>query len=229
MYQQSLSFVWLQDAWTELLRGAWLTVALTLQAIFFGTAIGILGAWAKTGGPKWLRWFFAVYVEIIRNTPFLLQLFFLFFGLPSIGIFLTPDRAALLAMVVNLGAYATEIIRAGVDAVPEGQFEAGAALGLRPLQAFLLIVLVPALGIIYPPLAGQFTMILLGSSLASAVSAHELTSVANIIASATFRTLEVYLVVTFIYLLIVFVFRGAFALFYNRYLAPAPENRMRML
>jgi polar amino acid transport system permease protein len=229
MYQQTLNFGWLQGALDELLRGAWLTIALTLQAIVFGTAIGIVGAWAKTSGPKWLRRVFAVYVEIIRNTPFLLQLFFLFFGLPSIGIFLSPDRAALLAMVVNLGAYATEIIRAGVEAIPEGQTEAGVALGLRRLHVFLLIVLVPALGVIYPPLAGQFTMILLGSSLASAISAHELTSVGNIIASANFRTLEVYLVVTFIYLIIVFVFRGAFALFYNRYLARAPNQRMGIL
>ena len=229
MYQQTLSFAWLWGAWDELLRGAWLTIWLTLQAVVLGCLIAIVGAWAKTSGPRWLGLVFSAYVEIIRNTPFLLQLFFFFFGLPSIGIYLTPTQTALLAMIVNLGAYATEIIRAGVEAIPHGQVEAGAALGFSPVQVFLLIVLVPALQVIYPPLAGQFTMVLLGSSLASAISANELTSAANILASANFRTLEVYVVVTFIYLLIVFVFRGLFAVFYNLVLARSPDQRMRLL
>lgn len=229
MYQQTLSFAWLWAAWDELLKGAWLTVLLTLQAVVLGCLIAIVGAWAKTSGPKWLGLIFSAYVEIIRNTPFLLQLFFFFFGLPSVGIYLTPTQTALLAMVVNLGAYATEIIRAGVEAIPHGQIEAGAALGFSPVQVFLLIVLVPALQVIYPPLAAQFTMVLLGSSLASAISANELTSAANILASANFRTLEVYIVVTFIYLFIVFMFRGLFALFYNLVLARSPDQRMRLL
>ena len=229
MYQQTLSFAWLWAAWDELLKGAWLTVLLTLQAVVLGCLIAMVGAWAKTSGPKWLGLIFSAYVEIIRNTPFLLQLFFFFFGLPSVGIYLTPTQTALLAMVVNLGAYATEIIRAGVEAIPHGQIEAGAALGFSPVQVFLLIVLVPALQVIYPPLAAQFTMVLLGSSLASAISANELTSAANILASANFRTLEVYIVVTFIYLFIVFMFRGLFALFYNLVLARSPDQRMRLL
>lgn len=229
MYQQTLSFAWFWAAWDELLRGAWLTILLTLQTVVLGCLIAIVGAWAKTSGPRWLGLIFAGYVEIIRNTPFLLQLFFFFFGLPSVGIFLTPTQTALLAMVVNLGAYATEIIRAGVEAIPHGQVEAGAALGFSPVQVFLLIILVPALQVIYPPLAAQFTMVLLGSSLASAISANELTSAANILASANFRTLEVYIVVTFIYLGIVFVFRGLFALFYNLVLARSPDQRMRLL
>jgi polar amino acid transport system permease protein len=229
MFQQRLSFAWLNSAWGELLNGAWLTISLTLQAIVLGLLIAIVGAWAKTTGPKWLGAIFAAYVEIIRNTPFLLQLFFFFFGLPSLGIYLTPSQTALLAMVVNLGAYATEIIRAGVEAIPHGQTEAGAALGFTPVQVFVLIILVPALQVIYPPLAAQFTMVLLGSSLAAAISANELTSAANILASANFRTLEVYMVVTMMYLVIVFIFRGIFAIFYNLVLARNPEQRMRVL
>lgn len=229
MYQQTLSFGWLSLAWEALLEGAGLTIWLTLQALVLGSMIAIVGAWAKTSGPRFLGIAFSTYVEIIRNTPFLLQLFFFFFGLPSVGIFLTPTQTALLAMVVNLGAYATEIIRAGVEAIPHGQTEAGVALGFSQLQVFLLIILVPALQVIYPPLAGQFTMVLLGSSLASAISAHELTSAANIIATANFRTLEVYFVVTLIYLVIVFFFRGLFALFYNFVLARSPDQRMKLL
>ena len=215
MYQQTLSFAWLWAAWDELLRGAWLTIWLTLQAVVLGCLIAIVGAWAKTSGPRWLGLIFAGYVEIIRNTPFLLQLFFFFFGLPSVGIFLTPTQTALLAMVVNLGAYATEIIRAGVEAIPHGQVEAGAALGFSPVQVFLLIILVPALQVIYPPLAAQFTMVLLGSSLASAISANELTSAANSLQSINFRTFETYLVVTFMYLLMVFAFRFVLGLGYR--------------
>lgn len=229
MYQQTLSFGWLNAAWAELLNGAWLTIALTAQAIVVGLLIAILGAWAKTTGPKWLGIVFTVYVEVIRNTPFLLQLFFFFFGLPAAGIYLTPNQTALLAMVVNLGAYATEIIRAGVEAIPHGQTEAGAALGLKPIQVFLLIILVPALQVIYPPLAGQFTMVLLGSSLASAISANELTSVANIISSANFRTLEVYIVVALIYLVIVFILRTILAVVYNLFLARSRDQKMSLL
>jgi polar amino acid transport system permease protein len=229
MYHQVLSFAWLPAAWDQLLAGAALTMTLTLQAIFFGTLIAIVGAWARTSGPRWLGWIFGVYVEIIRNTPFLAQLYFFFFGLPALRIFLTPDQAALLAMVVNLGAYATEVIRAGVEAIPHGQTEAGAALGLHPVQVFGLIVLVPALRIVYPPLAAQYTMILLGSSLTAAISANELTSVANLLASLNFRTFETYLVVTGMYLVMVFMFRGVFALFYNLVLRGDRQERMRLL
>lgn len=229
MNQQIISFGWLPNAWEALVSGAGLTMWLTFQAIVLGTIIAVAGAWAKTSGPKWLGIIFSIYVEIIRNTPFLLQLFFIFFGLPALGIYLSPDQAALVTMVVNLGAYATEIIRAGIEAIDHGQVEAGAALGLNQLHIFALIVLVPALQIIYPPLAGQFTMILLGSSLAAAISANELTSAANVISSTNFRTLETYLVVTVMYLGIVFVFRGFLALLYNLFLARSQESRMHVL
>lgn len=229
MFQQALSFSWLPAALGLLVRGAGVTVLLTMQAVLYGSVIAIVGAWAKTGGPKWLAALFSVYIEIIRNTPLLLQLYFFFFGMPAVGLHLTPTQTALVAMVVNLGAYATEIIRAGVEAIPHGQFEAGAALGFNPVQVFLLIILVPALQVIYPPLAAQFTMILLGSSLASAISANELTGTANSLASENFRTLEVYLVVTIIYLLIVFSFRILFAVIYNFVIERDPDKKMRVL
>ena len=226
---QILNFGPVFASFDMLLDGAWLTIRRTVQAIILGTSVAIVCAWARTSGPKWTRPIVGAYVEVIRNTPFLLQLYFFFFGLPSLGIYMTPTEAALLAMVVNLGAYATEIIRAGVEAIPHGQTEAGAALGLRPVQVFLLIILLPALQIVYPPLAAQYTMVLLGSSLASAISANELTSSANILASANFRTIEVYLLVTFMYLIIVFIFRGLFAVFYNLVLARGRDRRMGLL
>jgi polar amino acid transport system permease protein len=214
MYEQTLSFGAVFVAFDQLVAGAGLTMALTVQAIVLGMMVAVSCAWAKTNGPPWLRRIVGFYVEVIRNTPFLLQLYFFFFGLPAFGIRLPPTQAALLTMVINLGAYATEIVRAGIESIPHGQTEAGRALGLRPLQIFRLIILPPTLRAIYQPLAGQFTMVLLGSSVTSAISANELTSAANLLQSINFRTFETYLVVTFMYLVMVFAFRGLLGLGY---------------
>jgi polar amino acid transport system permease protein len=214
MYEQTLNFNAVFAAFDQLVAGAGLTMALTVQAIVLGMMIAITCAWARTNGPAWLRRIISGYVEAIRNTPFLLQLYFFFFGLPSLGIRLPPTQAALLTMVINLGAYATEIVRAGIESIPHGQTEAGRALGLRPLQIFRLIILPPTLRAIYQPLAGQFTLLLLGSSITSAISANELTSAANLLQSINFRTFETYLVVTFMYLVLVFAFRGVLGLGY---------------
>lgn len=214
MYEQTLSFGAVFVAFDKLVAGAGLTIALTLQAIVLGMMIAIACAWARTNGPRWLKPILSAYVETIRNTPFLLQLYFFFFGLPSLGIRLSPTTAALLTMVINLGAYAAEIVRAGIELIPHGQTEAGRALGLRPLQIFRLIILPPTLTAIYQPLAAQFTLLLLGSSITSAISANELTSAANLLQSINFKTFETYLVVTFMYLVMVFAFRGLLGLGY---------------
>lgn len=211
MYEQSLQFGVVWAAFDQLLLGAWLTIRLTAQAIVLGMLIAITCAWATTGGGPWARRIVGGYVEVIRNTPFLLQLYFFFFGLPAIGIRLPPTQAALLTMVINLGAYAAEIMRAGIQSIPHGQTEAGRALGLKPFQIFRLVILPPTLRAVYQPLAGQFTMVLLGSSVTSAISANELTSAANLLQSINFRTFETYLVVTFMYLAMVFAFRGVLA------------------
>ena len=215
MYEQTLDFGAVWVAFDKLLEGAGLTLALTAQAIVLGMLIATACAWITTTGKGWRRRIVFGYVEVIRNTPFLLQLYFFFFGLPAIGIRLPPTQAALLTMVINLGAYAAEIMRAGIEAVPHGQTEAGRALGLRPLQIFRLIILPPTLSAIYQPLAAQFTMVLLGSSVTSAISANELTSAANSLQSINFRTFETYLVVTFMYLLMVFAFRFVLGLGYR--------------
>jgi polar amino acid transport system permease protein len=211
MYRQTLQFDPVLVRVDQLLWGAWLTIQLTAEAVLLGMAIAVVCAWGKTAGPRPVRVAVQIYVEVIRNTPFLLQLYFFFFGLPSAGIRLNPTSAALLTMAINLGAYATEIVRAGIDAVPHGQTEAARSLGLRPLQIYRKIVMPPALRIIYPPLAGQFTLLLLGSSVVSAISANELTSAANLLQSINFRTFETYVVVTIIYLVLAFAFRALFA------------------
>jgi len=227
MYQQTLQFGVVLVKLDQLLWGAWLTIQLTAEAVVLGMAIAIVCAWGKTSGPKPVRFLVQFYVELIRNTPFLLQLYFFFFGLPSAGIRLAPTTAALLTMAINLGAYATEIVRAGVEAVPHVQTEAARSLGLRPLQIYRKIVIPPALKIIYPPLAGQFTLMLLGSSVVSAISASELTSAANLLQSINFRTFETYAVVTIVYLVLAFsfrlLFRGIYWLAFER--GRMPEAR----
>lgn len=202
------------DVWRnfgELLQGALLTLRLSALAMIFGLAVAVICAASRTFGPKWARALVVGYVELIRNTPLLIQAFFIFFGLPSIGIRLSPDTAALITMVVNVGAYATEIIRAGLESVPRGQIEAGMALGLRPGQVFRKIVLFQALKAVFPALASQFILIMLGSSIMSTISAEELTAAANNIQSRTFRSFEVYAVATGMYLVMALGFSGVFA------------------
>lgn len=120
----------------QLLVGAWLTVRLSCAAMLIGLVVSVFCAWGKTAGPAILRAVIDGYIEIIRNTPFLVQIFFIFFGMPSLGLRLSPNSAALLALVVNFGAYGTEIIRAGIESIHKGQVEAGWALGLSRPQIF---------------------------------------------------------------------------------------------
>jgi polar amino acid transport system permease protein len=190
-----------------LLHGALLTIHLSALAMLFGLGVGILGAAVTTSGPRWARGTVRVYVEVIRNTPFLVQLFIIYFSLPAIGLRLRADQAALLGMSVNLGAYATEIVRGGIEAIPLGQIEAARALGLRPGHIFRFIVLKPALRIVYPALVSQFILLMLGSSVVSSISAVDLTAVANTLQSTTFRAFEFYFATTLIYLVMALGFR----------------------
>ena len=191
----------------EFLDGALLTIQLGSTAIAAGIAVGIAGGVGRTYGSKRLDRVIGTYVEIIRNTPLLVQLFLVFFGLPLIGIKVSANTAALVGLVVNLGAYATEIFRAGFQAIPPTQLQAGIALAMSPWQIFRHIVFFPALKIVFPALVGQVTLTFLSTSIVSAISAVELTSVANTIESQTFRSLETYIVVTVMYVVITLLFR----------------------
>ncbi|MBY0610581.1 MAG: amino acid ABC transporter permease [Beijerinckiaceae bacterium] len=197
--------------WPELAAGALRTLVLSMAAMAIGMVVAVLGALGKTSGPRWLAMLLDAYIELIRNTPFLVQIFVIFFGLPSAGIRLSSDMAALIALVVNVGAYGIEIIRAGIESISKGQIEAGKALGLKPLQIFLLIVLKPALQAIYPSLTSQFILLMLNSSVCSAIAAGELTAAAGDIQSRTFRSFEVYFVVTCIYFAISMLLWTVFA------------------
>lgn len=202
-------------AWPLLLQGTWITIQLSLTATMLGLVVAIFGAWAKTSGPKPLRFVVNAYIELIRNTPFLVQLFFFFFALPALGLRWSAHAAALVAMVVNLGAYATEIIRAGIESIPKGQVEAGLALNLKRHQVFRFIVLKPALKAIYPALTSQFILLMLSSAVVSAISADDLTSVAANLQSQTFRSFEIYIVVAAIYLVLAMAFSLLFRAIYR--------------
>lgn len=197
--------------WPRFLEAAWLTVRLSAMAMTIGLMVGILCALARSYGARPLAWAAAAYVELIRNTPFLVQLYFVFFALPNAGIRLDPNNAAMVAMIVNLGAYSTEIVRAGLEAVPAGQIEAGRALGLSRLQIIRHIILLPAIQAVYPALCSQFILVLLGSSIVSAIAAEELTAFANTLNSQTFRSFEIYTIVTVLYIAMAFGFRAVFA------------------
>lgn len=198
MAQLNFSALW--PYWPELLSGLWVTIQLTVMATVGGVGLGILGAALRSGRPSVLSRLWGVYVELIRNTPFVVQLFFIVFGLPNLGVKLTAGEAALLAMLINLGAYCTEIIRAGIQVTPRGQWEAGRVLGLSRTQTFVRVVLPPSLKRIYPALVSQCIIVMLGSSVVSQVSHEELTFAANLIQSRTFLSFEVYLVTTLMYL-----------------------------
>jgi polar amino acid transport system permease protein len=190
-----------------LLHGAWLTIRLSALAMLFGLGVGVLGAAISTTGPVWARLIVRVYVELIRNTPFLVQLFIVYFSLPALGLRLRADQAALLGMTINLGAYASEIVRGGIEAVPLSQIEAARALGLRSVHIFRFVVLMPALRIAYPALVSQFILLMLGSSVVSSISAVDLTAITNTLQSTTFRSFEFYFAATLIYLLMALGFR----------------------
>lgn len=203
----------------DLLYGALLTIQLSMLAMAIGLVIAVLGAVARLVGPAPVKWLIAGYVEVIRNTPFLVQIFIVFFGLPSIGIRFDPNISALVALVLNVAAYVTEILRAGIESIAKGQTEAGAALGLTPLQVFRYIVIKPATKAVYPALTSQYVLLMLQSSVISAISAEELTAIANDIASRTFASFEVYIIVTIIYFVMGVAFSSLFSLMFRKIFA----------
>jgi polar amino acid transport system permease protein len=188
------------DGLPNLLWGCAGTLGLALGGMALAIVIGIGGVMLRDSSIRPLRWLVVAFVELIRNTPFLVQIYFIFFALPLAGLRLNPTPTAIIALGINGGAYAIEIIRGGVQSINKGQVEAGLALGLHKAVVFRLIVLKPALRAIYPSLASQFVLLTLTTSIASAVSAYELTSVAKRIESDSFRSFEVYGAVTLLYL-----------------------------
>ena len=204
-YRFQFQVIW--ENWDLLLAGVGLTLQLSALAIVLGLLVGIVGALCRTSGNRYVSLLAAAYVEAIRNTPFLVQLLFLFFGISSLGPRLGSTQAALLALTINFGAYATEIIRAGIQSIDHSQIEAGMSLGLNRRQVFRLVVLKPAIANIYSALTSQMVLLLLLSSVVSQISAKELTFMGNFLRSRTFRDFEVYFILALIYVALALGFK----------------------
>ncbi|CAN5159126.1 amino acid ABC transporter permease [soil metagenome] len=211
----SLQFRDVFAAWEFLLDGLILTLELSLVTMVVGLIIGLAGAAARVYGPTWLSRTVAVYVEAIRNTPLIVQLFLIFFGLPSAGLKFDANSAAMVALSINLGAYTIEIVRAGLEAIPRSQIEAGQSLGLSGVQIFRYVIIFPALRLMFPALASQFVLLMLATSVVSQISAQDLFHTASIVQSRTFRDFEVYIVVAVVYLALALIFRLLFAGLYQ--------------
>lgn len=203
----SLDFGWLGAALAAIARGAGITILMILVSAVLGLFLSVLGAAGRRSRHAPVRYLVTVYVELIRNTPFIVQMFFIFFGLPSLGILLNPLMVAIVAVTINLTAYGIEIVGAGLDAVSRGQKEAGLALGLRPRQVFVKIVLPQALKVIFPALSSQIVIMMLESAAVSQIAVKELTYEADLIQARTFLPFETYLVVALIYLVLSIVLR----------------------
>jgi polar amino acid transport system permease protein len=193
--------------WPWLLHGVGVTIAISVISMVFCVFLGTAGAVARRSRYRVLRWAMIAYIDLIRNTPFLVQLFILFFGLPSVGIRLDAMAAGVLGIVIYNTAFTTEIIRAGLQAIHRSQIEAGLSIGMTRFQIFIYVVILPAIEKVYPSLISQFVLLMLGTSIVSAIGVEELTSYANQIQTINFRSIEVYLVVICIYMALTLLVR----------------------
>ncbi|MCE2880140.1 MAG: amino acid ABC transporter permease [Comamonadaceae bacterium] len=213
-----LDFASVLTQWPLLLKGVGWTLGLTAVSAVLGVLLGVACAWLRTQGPPWSRAAVGAYVELIRNTPFIVQLFFIFFGLPAVGLRLGPEWSSVIAMVINLGAYSAEIVRAGIQATPVGQVEAALSLALTRMQTFIWVVLPPALQRVWPALVSQIIIVMLGSAVCGQISTQELSFAANLIQSRNFRAFEAFIVATIIYLMLSIATRSALNWFGQRFL-----------
>jgi polar amino acid transport system permease protein len=193
-----------------LLDGALVTMKLAASATILGFIIGTLCAIGRNSKVEWLSKLCACYVEAVRNTPFLVQVFLVFFGLSSLGLTLSAIAVSIIALTINVGAYTGEIMRAGINSVHPGQWEAAECLGLSKAQIYWHVVLRPAVERVYPSLTSQFILLMLASSITSQISVPDLTGNANFIQGASFRPMETYLTIGGIYLLLAVTMRFVF-------------------
>ncbi len=184
----------------DFIKGAFTSLWIAVLVFFLSFLFGTLLALVRFKKKKNIIFFLATaYVEFIRNTPVLVQIFIIYFGLPQFNIRLSPITAGVLALAINNSAYIAEIIRAGIQSIHKGQWEAAASIGLSNFQMFRLVIFPLALRNIFPSLSNQFILILFGTSLLSILDVRELTQRASILNSETFRTMEIFVFVTLMY------------------------------
>lgn len=199
---EAFNFRVLLDYMPLFLKGLWATVWLSALSLLGALMVGTLACGARLSRLRFLSVLSGAYIETIRSTPLLAQLYFFYFGLPSLGVRLPEYQTGIVALSLNSGAYMAEIIRAGVLSVSWGQIEAGMASGLTYLQRMRSIVLPQALGMTIPPLLGQAIVLVKDSALLSLISVFELTRAGQIITSERFMPAEGFFTTAFFYLLI---------------------------
>jgi polar amino acid transport system permease protein len=187
---------------SEFIRGLGITAAASTLAFLGALVLGTLGALGRLSGSRVVRFVTRVYVEAFRNTPVLVQMFMIYFGLPAIGIYLPGFAAGTITLALNAGAYLTETIRTGIRAVPVGQLEAARTLALSRSQIFARIIAPQAFRTMYPPIVNEFVLIILTSSLISTIAVNDLTGVAMIVSSLTFASMESFGMAMLFYLLL---------------------------
>lgn len=175
-----------------LLHALWVSIYVTLGSFFAGSILGIFVYLGRASAPRPVRVLASAYIEVVRNTPLLVQLYIIYFGLGQFGFNFNPLWSALIGMTLNNSAYTAEIFRGGIEAVPSGLREAGSALGMRFHQTFAYIVLKPAIRNVLPALTNQFIVLFLFSSVGSVISLNELTSKMQDLNSQTLRTFEIF-------------------------------------
>jgi len=185
-----------------LLKGAWLTIVVSMLAFALAMIVGLLFAIARMSRFAPLRIAAAIYIQVIRGTPLLLQLFFIYYVLPYNGIVLSPFVSAIIGLTANYAAYMAEIFRSGIQAIAKGQWEAGAATGMSRRLLMRRIILPQALRIIIPSIGNSFVSIFKDSALVSVITMRDLMFSGQLLASATFKHFEIYAMVAAIYLAI---------------------------
>ncbi|MFP3125544.1 amino acid ABC transporter permease [Ectobacillus funiculus] len=208
----------LSDSFFPILKaGLYFTIPLTLITFVLGIILAFFIAIARLSSVKLLVTIAKFYVWIFRGTPLLVQIFILFYGLPSIGITLDPFSAAVIGFTLNKGAYSSEIIRAAILSIPKGQWEAAYSIGMTKRQAMRRIILPQAIRVSIPPLGNSFISLVKDTSLAATITVTELFQKGQQIAAATYEPLWLYIEVAFIYLLFSTVLSYLQTLLENRF------------
>ena len=211
------------EAWPLLFEGVQLTLLLTVISIISGTTIAIFLALGKTYGPKYVKWPITVFIEIIRGTPLLAQLFILYFGLPPYGINLSGFTVAFIGFTINCSAYTAEYLRGSIMSIESNQLRVAESLGMRKWQGIFNIILPQALRRVVPSWTNEFIYLLKYTSLAYMIGTHELMTQAKFFASRNYEFFKVYLIVALFYLVIVLFFTRIFSYVEKQFKIPGFE------
>ncbi len=200
-----MTFSWLAiwEGLPYLLQGAGLTIGISAAAMLLALILGMIVAVLSQIPGRIARGLVRAYVEVFRNTPLLIQIFIVYFGLPQLGLRLSPFLSGLSALTLYTAAYNTEIFRAGLEAVAKGQHEAARSTGLSPLQEAVYVIIPQALRISFPALGNNLVSLVKNSSLVSTIGMVELMFVANDISFNNFRSFEIYGAAAVLYVILV--------------------------